>query len=43
MSDPVIDPYVFDLAQDNSGMDAGIGIPECTLKITYKTRWALKG
>lgn len=40
MDDPDVDPYIFDLAQDDGGMDVGVGIPEKTLKISPNIRWA---
>jgi len=40
MDDPDVERYLFDLAQDDGGMDVGVGIPEKTLKISPKIRWA---
>lgn len=40
MQDPDDDPFVFALAQDDGGMDVGIGIPESTMTISTKNRYA---
>lgn len=40
MGEPDVEPFVFGSAQDNGGMDVGVGIPENTLKISHKIRWA---
>jgi hypothetical protein len=37
---PDVEPYTFALAQDNGGMDVGVGIPEKALKIPPNIRWA---
>jgi len=40
LDDPDVEPYAFTVAQDDGGMDVGVGIPENTLTISHKVRWA---